>query len=109
MDFITLKNSPNMMPMQRTNPVHLPGINQAEMPKEDGQESFGALVAGALDRVSGEEREADQLYERMLTHPDEVEPHDVSIAIAKSELSLNMAKSVIDRAVKAYNDIIGMR
>ena len=45
----------------------------------------------------------------MITHPDEVEPHDVTIAMAQAEMSLNLTKAIVDRAVKAYNDITAMR
>ena len=67
------------------------------------------MIAQAVGRVSDGQLSADALFERMLTHPDEVEPHDVSIAMARAEMSLNLTKSVVDRAVKAYTDITTMR
>ena len=70
---------------------------------------FGTMSAQAVGRVSDSQLSADALFERMLTHPDEVEPHDVSIAMARAEMSLNLTKSVVDRAVKAYTDITTMR
>lgn len=70
---------------------------------------FGTMIAQAVGRVSDGQLSADALFERMLTHPDEVEPHDVSIAMARAEMSLNLTKSVVDRAVKAYTDITTMR
>lgn len=85
-----------------------PGASPAEPPPVRA-DRFGTMIAQAVGRVSDGQLSADALFERMLTHPDEVEPHDVSIAMARAEMSLNLTKSVVDRAVKAYTDITTMR
>ena len=112
---------------RRTHPVHMAGgtgikaasgvlpktaplqeaSSQAESPLR--ADRFGSMVAQAVGRVSGDQLSADALFERMLTHPDQVEPHDVTIAMARAEMSLNLTKTVVDRAVKAYTDITTMR
>lgn len=84
------------------------GASPAEPPPVRA-DRFGTMIAQAVGRVSDGQLSADALFERMLTHPDEVEPHDVSIAMARAEMSLNLTKSVVDRAVKAYTDITTMR
>lgn len=84
-----------------------PDASPAEPPVR--ADRFGTMIAQAVGRVSDGQLSADALFERMLTHPDEVEPHDVSIAMARAEMSLNLTKSVVDRAVKAYTDITTMR
>jgi len=76
---------------------------------EENRGSFGNLMAAAIGRVSDRQLEAENLFVRMITNPDEVEPHDVTIAMAQANMSLNLAKTILDRAVKAYNDITAMR
>lgn len=95
--------------MIRTDPGHMnaDGKTGAVGVGEDSG-NFGNLMAEAIGRVSDQQLEATNLFERMLTHPDEVEAHDVTIAMSRAEMSLNLTKAIVDRAVKAYNDITGM-
>ena len=95
--------------MTRTNPGHMDSAGRTGAAVGEDRGGFGGLMADAIGRVSDKQLEADELFERMITHPDEVEPHDVTIAMAQAEMSLNLTKAVVDRAVKAYNDITAMR
>jgi len=75
----------------------------------EDRENFGNLMAAAIGRVSNRQLEAENLFVRMITNPDEVEPHDVTIAMAQANMGLNLTKTILDRAVKAYSDITAMR
>lgn len=117
--------SSRLIEPRRTHPAHMAGgtgvngtargaaLSASGAPPPDASpvraDRFGTMIAQAVGRVSDGQLSADALFERMLTHPDEVEPHDVSIAMARAEMSLNLTKSVVDRAVKAYTDITTMR
>lgn len=122
--------SSRLIEPRRTHPAHMAGgtgvsgtargaaLSASGAPHPDASppdaspvraDRFGTMIAQAVGRVSDGQLSADALFERMLTHPDEVEPHDVSIAMARAEMSLNLTKSVVDRAVKAYTDITTMR
>lgn len=98
----------NVVEMIRTNPGHMNAAGKTGPTVGEDQSSFANLFTDAIGKVSDKSLEADQLFERMITHPDEVEPHDVTIAMAQAEMSLNLTKAIVDRAVKAYNDITGM-
>jgi flagellar hook-basal body complex protein FliE len=52
---------------------------------------------------------ATDLYQKMVTDPNSVDVHDVTLAAAEASMSLNLAKTVVERAVQAYRDIINMR
>jgi len=41
--------------------------------------------------------------------PESVDPHDVTIAMAEASLSLKMAQTIIDKTIKAWNDITTTR
>ena len=99
----------HVVEMVRTNQGHLDSNGQKGLPVGEDRNAFGNLVAEAIGRVSDRQVNADALFEKMITNPDEVEPHDITIAMAQAEMSLNLTKAIIDRAVKAYNDITAMR
>jgi len=99
----------HIVELNRTNAGHLDSSGRKGLAVEEEKGDFGNLMAEAVGRVSDKQLSADQMFERMITHPDEVEPHDVTIAMAQAEMSLNLTKAIVDRAVKAYNDITAMR
>jgi flagellar hook-basal body complex protein FliE len=45
----------------------------------------------------------------MITDPDSVNVHDVTVALAEANLALSMTKAVVDRALAAYREIINVR
>jgi flagellar hook-basal body complex protein FliE len=47
--------------------------------------------------------------EAMLVDPDSVDAHDVTIAMAKANMSLNITRTVLDRVVRGWKDIINTR
>ena len=99
----------HIVELNQTNVGHLDSNGRKGVTVEKETGNFGSLMAEAVGRVSDQQLSADQLFERMITHPDEVEPHDVTIAMSRAEMSLNLTKAIVDRAVKAYNDITAMR
>ena len=72
----------------------------------DAEQGFGRLLIGAMDAVNAQQHLAMDLSQAMITSPDEVNVHDVTIALANANLSLAMAKAVLDRGIQAYREII---
>jgi flagellar hook-basal body complex protein FliE len=70
---------------------------------------FGRLLAQAFGNVNDKQKVASQLGRQMITDPDSVDVHDISIAMAEANLSLSMTKSIVDRALRAYREIISTR
>ena len=99
----------NIVQMTRTNAGHMDSTGKTGLPVGEDRNGFGNLLADAIGRVSDQQLNAEGLFQKMITNPDEVEPHDVTIAMAQAEMSLNLTKAIVDRAVKAYNDITAMR
>jgi len=44
-----------------------------------------------------------------IVQPDAVDADDVALAASKANLSLSLMKAVVDKALRAYNEIINMR
>ncbi|HUI69204.1 MAG TPA: flagellar hook-basal body complex protein FliE [Spirochaetia bacterium] len=95
--------------MARTNPNHLPGIGEKVAPAAGPERSFGELLLGALGSVNDSQVTSMDLTQRMIANPDSVNVHDVTIALAEANLALSMTKSIVDRALTAYREIINIR
>ena len=94
--------------MITTDPRHIATPGGAARP-QDAESSFGEVLMKALDGVNQEQQRAMELTQQMVTAPDSVDVHDVTIALATANLSLSIAKAVVDRAIRAYQEIINVR
>ena len=101
----------HIISLKRTDPRHIAGsgrtagLDSAESPEQ----GFGKLFFQALNQVNDLQNRAMDLNQAMLTDPDSVNVHDVTIALAEANLSLSMTKSIMDRAIRAYREIISTR
>lgn len=71
---------------------------------EEGK-SFQSYLMDALNTVNDQQMQVSSLQEKLITNPDEVDIHDVTIAMSKARMSLNLAQTVIDRLVTSWNEI----
>ncbi len=101
--------SGDVVAMKRTDARHLDADGKAAPLGREERDGFARMGVDVLGDVSGQLNESQALFQRMITNPDSVDIHDVTIAMAKAEMSLNLTKAVVDRSVKAYNDIINFR
>ena len=110
MDFLGPKDvMGDMVRMKRTDPLHLD--ESGDIPKEpkEAGTGFSAAFTQALNGVSDLQNQSTELAEQMIINPDSVDPHDVTIAMAKANTSLQMTKTILDSALKAYREIISIR
>jgi flagellar hook-basal body complex protein FliE len=101
----------DVVKLARTDPRHLVGMGEAlSAPAAGGTEQkFGDLLLGALGSVNDSQLKAMDLSQRMITDPGSVNVEDVTIALADANLALSMTKSIVDRALAAYREIINIR
>lgn len=71
--------------------------------------SFQDYLLEAVNTVNSQQVEVSNLQERLITDPDSVDVHDVTIAMSKARMSLNLAQTVIDRLVTDWNEITTTR
>ncbi len=74
-----------------------------------GTGSFEDAMLAALDAVNADQNESSGLMEAMVVDPDSVDAHDVTIAMAKANLSLNITRTVLDRIVRGWKEVINTR
>ena len=70
---------------------------------------FSDVMLGALDKVSAYQQFASNLHEAAIIDPDSVDVHDITIAQARSSMSLNIARNVLNRVVQSWRDLINTR
>ena len=74
-----------------------------------GSLSFKEYLLQGLDTVSSQQNDVSKIQEQLITDPDSVDVHDVTIAMQKARMSLNLAQTVIDRLVTDWNEITTTR
>lgn len=101
--------SGDLVDIKRTNPLHLNGEGEVTPLKNNDGFTFEELMLEAINGVNNDQMESANLMEQMVINPDSVDTHDITIAMAKAEMSLNVTKAVIDKAVSAYKEITSLR
>jgi flagellar hook-basal body complex protein FliE len=71
--------------------------------------SFGQLLSDSFGKVNNQQLESDRLTQQLITEPESVSIHNVMLAAQKAELSLSLAKSITDRMIRAYQEIVNLR
>ena len=102
------QNAPGMSPIQKvqraektTEAVSVQPANQSK--------SFQSYLLDALEAVNTQQLDVNKVQEKLITNPDDVNVADVTIAMAKARMSLNLAQTVIDRLVSGWNEITTTR
>ena len=77
--------------------------------QKEGALSFQDYLLQAMDSMNSQQVDVSKIQEQLLTDPDSVDVHDVTIAMQKARMSLNLAQTVIDRLVTDWNEITTTR
>ncbi len=91
-----------------TNKKHF-GSMHVSKKNEDFVSGFANALKNALYKVNNLQRKSDELTKALAVRPDTVDIHDVTIAAEKARLALTLTKSIVDRAVQAYRELINLR
>ena len=71
--------------------------------------TFEQAMLGALDKVSAYQQYASDLHQAAIIDPDSVDVHDITIAQAEANMSLNITRNVLSRLVQSWRDLINTR
>ena len=94
--------------MNRLDVKHIDN-NAPKSPTKTTEENFGEIFLKAVDSVNQDQVNADQLQQDAIIAPDSVNISDIMIATEKARLSVGLLKSVTERAVRAYSEIMNIR
>jgi flagellar hook-basal body complex protein FliE len=106
---LSLEALGDVVTVARTNQKHLAGVGESTTEKQGVEAAFGEMLLKALNGVNDSQVNAVNLAQQMITDPDSVDVHTVTIALAEANLALSMTKAVVDRALAAYREIINVR
>lgn len=93
----------------RTDPRHFTMNGRTEEISDTGTDGFQKMMFEALEGVSKIQNESADVSKKMIIDPDSVDPHDVTIAMAKANTALALTKAVVDKSLRAYKEIISIR
>ena len=105
---------PEHMPFNRDNFIGRGNLIN-EMSKQIGADAvsrtgtFQDVMLSALDRVSAMQQNASNMHQMAITDPDSVNVHDITIAQAQANMSLNITRNVLNRVVQGWRDVINTR
>lgn len=109
--------SGHMFDLARTDPRHYTGRSEAasgatgegSASSAAGGADFSSMLFDSLNEVNDLQQSHEELSVQSIINPDSVDPHDVTLAAAKANLSLSITKSVVDRVLQAYREITNLR
>jgi flagellar hook-basal body complex protein FliE len=105
--------------MVRTNPAHtgtaplssFAGEPYTDIPSaaENGaaktQKNFETYLLDAVSSMNDQQIAASDMGKKLITEPDSVDIHDVTTAMAKAQMSLSLAQTVVERILTGWNEI----
>jgi len=101
------KSAENVV-MRTTDSRHY-GNQKAHKLDDDVTGSFENALKEAVQKVNNLQVDSDALSKKMIYEPESVDIHNVMIAQQKAEISLSLAKTVRDEAIRAYRELVNMR
>lgn len=67
--------------------------------------SFESYLMNAVNEMNNQQLDVNRKTEQFITDPDSVDIHEVTTAMAKAQMSLSLAQTVIDRVVSGWNEL----
>jgi flagellar hook-basal body complex protein FliE len=95
--------------MQVTHPKHLKAKDFSSQSGDKVLGNFSDALSTAFWDVNRLQKEADTAVQQMVIAPETIDIHEVTIAMAKAEESLNFMKTVSERVIHAYRELSQMR
>ena len=102
------QNASGMSPIQKIQRADKT-TEAASIQPGNQSKSFQSYLLDALESVNTQQLDVNKVQEKLITDPDDVNVSDVTIAMAKARMSLNLAQTVIDRLVTSWNEITTTR
>lgn len=100
--------------LNKTNELHygqtrISTENVAATGAERTRKSFDDYLIRAFEKLNDQQVNVANLQQQVITDPDSVDLHDVTIAMSKARMSLNLAQTVIDRLVQGWSEVTTTR
>jgi len=101
--------SGDLIRLARTSPLHYTSSGQLGSGDAVKGPSFEDAMLKAMEGVNAYQMENTSLVQQMLVDPDSVDAHEVTLSMSRANMSLNITRTVLDRVVRAWKDLINTR
>ncbi|BBM89290.1 flagellar hook-basal body complex protein FliE [Spirochaetota bacterium] len=109
----TYYNVTQKVPVAVTNDKHYVNfdlsLEEAKKSMLGTGDTFYEKLMNAVELTNKQVVSSDSIAEQFITKPNTVNVHDVVIAAQKAQLSIDLTKNVIERAISAYQNITNLR
>lgn len=100
---MNVMNISNVSDLSYTNSFQ---SNNAKISTQNtNKRSFESYILEAVDAVNEKQLDVSRVEQKLITDPDSVDIHDVTTAMAKAQMSLNLAQTVIDRLLTGWSEL----
>lgn len=94
----------------RKNPLHFDkSFSDFSVKSEKQAGTFRELFLNLISSVNNSQLDMYKVSQQAILHPDSVDVHDVVISMAKANMNLSITKAVVEKSIKAYQDVINIR
>ncbi|MBR5646787.1 MAG: flagellar hook-basal body complex protein FliE [Treponema sp.] len=77
--------------------------------EKEGTKTFRDFLFDSINKVNDQQIEVNSLTQKFITNPEEVNAEEITIAMSKARMSLNLAQNVIDRIISSWDQITTTR
>jgi len=84
----------------------MPSSMKLDSVDETQTTSFKGVMSGLVGNLNNDLNAPDQLLKDAMTGNNDVDIHDVMTAMAKAEISVNVATQVTSKVIQAYDKIM---
>ncbi|HHY19711.1 MAG TPA: flagellar hook-basal body complex protein FliE [Firmicutes bacterium] len=84
-------------------------VNKTSTPQKAVTDAFGNYLKEALGSVNQTQFDADEMRVKMALKDPDIELHDVTIALEKASIALNVTLAIKDRLIEGYKEIMRMQ
>jgi flagellar hook-basal body complex protein FliE len=99
----------DIIQLARTDSQHYTANGQLDDLGVEEVPTFQDALLKAMNGVNADQNKSDSLIQQMIIDPDSVDAHDVTISMAQASMSLSIARTVLDRVVRGWKDLINTR
>ncbi|WNY63939.1 flagellar hook-basal body complex protein FliE [Borreliella americana] len=101
----------NNINLVKKNPLHFDVniFSSKSNAKDNDIKTFKDVLINSITDVNKSQLDVSKVTEQAILRPSSIDVHDVVIAMSKANMNLSILKAVVERGVKAYQDIINVR
>ncbi|AHH08257.1 flagellar hook-basal body complex protein FliE [Borrelia anserina] len=94
----------------RKNPLHFDrNFSDFDVKHEEKAKTFKELFFNLISEVNNSQLNVFEMSQQAILHPNSIDVHDIVIAMAKANMNLSITKAIVEKSIKAYQDVINIR